>query len=77
MIVFVVVVVVVVVSFGSQKCTQLLFSFFILILISCTIKRIENNQPNTLNLMLLSIPYNGSYMFRQLYAIIRKHLSTF
>jgi hypothetical protein len=37
----------------------------------------ENNQPNALNLIFLFIPYNGSYMFRQLYAIIREHLSTF
>jgi hypothetical protein len=37
--------------------------------------RIENNQPNSLNLIFLFILYNGSYMFRQLYAIIREHLS--
>jgi hypothetical protein len=38
---------------------------------------IENNQSNALNLIFLFIPYNGCYMFRQLYSIIREHLSTF
>jgi hypothetical protein len=50
-----------------------LFQFFI----PCIIKHIQNNQPNALNLIFLFIPYNSSYMFRQLYAIIMEHLSTF
>jgi hypothetical protein len=37
----------------------------------------KNNQPNALNLIYLFIPYSCSYMFRQLYVIIREHLSTF
>jgi hypothetical protein len=51
--------------------------FFIMMFIPCIIKRTENNQPNAMNLIFLFIPYNGSYMFRQLYAIIREHLCTF
>jgi hypothetical protein len=43
----------------------------------CYIDSIENNQPSALNLIFLFIPYKGFYMFRQLYAIIRQHLSTF
>jgi hypothetical protein len=29
------------------------------------IQRIENNQPNALNLIFLFIPYDGTYTFRQ------------
>jgi hypothetical protein len=44
---------------------------------SKNLSSIENNQPNALNRIFLFIPYNGYYMFRQLYAIIREHLITF
>jgi hypothetical protein len=52
-------------------------SFVVVIQTYANLIGIENNQPNALNLMFLFILCNGSYIFRQLYTIIKEHLSTF